>query len=189
MQRSAVHLMTSPSEGFSLVVAESKTCGVPCVMYKLHIRFSREERGLVNVPQGNVDAAAEKIAQLLQDSAMRKEMGDEARRSAKDFEEFDIEKLWEKILEASVSERPAMACPDGLQQEMQEVLCRAAYAKVLARNRELHESGEKVAMLEQRTSQLESELSSLRSSRTFRAGEALAVPIRVFRRFVGESDR
>lgn len=189
MQRSAVHLMTSPSEGFPLVVAESKTCGVPCVMYSLHIRFSREERGLVNVPQGNVDAAAEKIAQLLHNNALRKEMGDEARRSARDLEEVAIESLWEKILKASVSIHPVIACPDGLQQEMQEVLCRAAYEKVLARNRELRESSEKIAELQKKTSHLEGELSSLRTSKTYRVGETLAAPIRVFRRIVGESDK
>lgn len=189
MQKASVHLMTSPSEGFSLVVAESKTCGVPCVMYKLHIRFSREARGLINVPQGNVDAAAEKIAQLLHDDALRKEMGAEARRSAKDLEDFDIVGLWEQILEASVSEHAAPACSDELQREMQEVLCKAAYAKVLVRNRELHESREKIAKLEQRASRLESELSALRSSKTYRAGEAVAAPIHVLRRIVGESGK
>ena len=189
MQRSSVHLMTSPSEGFPLVVAESKTCGVPCVMYRLPIRFSREERGLANVPQGTIDAAAEKVAQLLRDDSLRRAMGDEARRSAKDLEGFDVDGLWEQILNAPVSEHAASACSDGLLREMQEVLCRAAYAKVLARNKELHESGEKIAELEQRVSQLEVELSSLRSSKTYRAGEAVATPIRLFRRIVGESGK
>ena len=72
---------------------------------------------------------------------------------------------------------------------MQEVLCKAAYAKVLVRNRELHESREKIAKLEQRASRLESELSALRSSKTYRAGEAVAAPIHVLRRIVGESGK
>ena len=158
-------------------------------MYRLPIRFSREERGLANVPQGTIDAAAEKVAQLLRDDSLRRAMGDEARRSAKDLEGFDVDGLWEQILNAPVSEHAASACSDGLLREMQEVLCRAAYAKVLARNKELHESGEKIAELEQRVSQLEVELSSLRSSKTYRAGEAVATPIRLFRRIVGESGK
>lgn len=189
MQKASVHLMTSPSEGFPLVVAESKTCGVPCVMYKLHIRFSREARGLMNVPQGNVDAAAKKVAQLLHDNALRKELGEEARRSAKDLEGFDVEGLWEQILKASVSEHAASACSDGLLREMQEVLCRAAYTKVLARNKDLRESGEKIAELERRVFQLEQELSSLRGSKTYRAGEAISTPVHVFRRIVGKSGK
>ncbi|WP_165443623.1 glycosyltransferase [Olsenella sp. Marseille-P4559] len=189
MLRSSVHLMTSPSEGFPLAVAESKACGVPCVMYELPIRFSREARGLVSVPQGGVDAAAQKTSQLLRDDALRKAMGDEARRSAEELEAFDIDGLWKRILEASVSDHPVLAGSNGLRREMQEVLCGVAYAKVLARNRELHERGEKIDELERRVSELGSELSSLQSSRTYRAGEAIAGPIRAFRRIVGEGGK
>jgi glycosyltransferase involved in cell wall biosynthesis len=79
MSGASVHLLTSPSEGFSLVVLESKTCGVPCVMYQLPIRFSREGKGVANVRQGDLDGAAAAIVRLLQDDDLRHRMGVEAR--------------------------------------------------------------------------------------------------------------
>lgn len=190
MQKASVHLVTSPSEGSPLVVAESKTCGVPCVMYRMPIRFSREARGLANVPQGNVDSAAQKVAELLRDDALRKSMGDEARRSAAELEMFDAEALWQKVFITSIERtKPLSPNMDELGQKMQEVLYKAAYAKVLARNRELHEMSERIVELENEVSQLENELQALRSSKTYRAGEAVAAPVHILRRIVGTSGK
>jgi glycosyltransferase involved in cell wall biosynthesis len=193
MSGASVHLLTSPSESFSLVVLESKTCGVPCVMYRLPIRFSREGKGLVNVRQGDLDGAADAIVKILTDKSLRHHLGLEARASAKDIESFDVHHLWETVFATALSPYHHKESEGGSEvaasQEMQVSMCATAYADVLKRNRERSDQENRMRELQERVSELEAELSSLRSSRTFRAGEAVAAPIHVLRRIVGESGK
>lgn len=185
MSGASVHLLTSPSEGFSLVVLESKTCGVPCVMYRLPIRFSREGKGLVNVRQGDVDGAAKAIAKVLLDDDLRHRMGREARESAKEIEAFDLPRFWKSVFAMAIGDHrqtgPAGGPDAAARLEMQEVMCATAYADVLRRNRERADQEGRIRELRERVYGLEAELDRLRASRAFRVGNALARPIRLIR--------
>ncbi|MCH3957489.1 MAG: hypothetical protein LKE45_09135 [Olsenella sp.] len=48
---------------------------------------------------------------------------------------------------------------------------------------------ERIVELENEVSQLENELQALRSSKTYRAGEAVAAPVHILRRIVGTSGK
>ena len=97
-QSADVMLSTSRFEGFSLALAEGKVCGLPLVCYFLaNWDMARNPRGMVNIPQGDICAAAREIVKLLTDDDYRYEMGRQARESGVEFVKTDIGKIWDDI--------------------------------------------------------------------------------------------
>ena len=97
----AVYLSTSRYEGFPTGLAESKSHGLPCVMYDLpYLEMVRDGAGLVTVPQGDVDAAANAVAGLLRDEGRRAAMGAAARASIEKYSAYDLAGGWSRVLEA-----------------------------------------------------------------------------------------
>lgn len=96
---SDVFLMTSAYEGYSLTLQESKCLGVPCVAYDMPYLelFRLPQGGLVSVPQRDVQAAAEAICQLLEDTDYRRSMGAKARRSIEQVAQVDLGARWAEI--------------------------------------------------------------------------------------------
>ena len=92
-QMASAILLTSEYEGAPMTVMESKVFGVPLVTYELpNVSAIREERGMFVVPQRNRQAAADRIVQLLENEELRRRMGDQARRSAEEIAEFDLDR-------------------------------------------------------------------------------------------------
>ena len=109
-RKAAVLLMTSPSEGNPLVIAESKVFGVPAVMYDLPcVSFVEEACGLIAVPINDVDAAAKAVVQLLQNDDLRLEYGRRARESAEQAEAFDRQAFWKQVLDTALSPESKMS--------------------------------------------------------------------------------
>ena len=105
-QKASAILVTSDVEGWSMVVMEGKAFGVPLVTYELPNLFAiRREQGMFVVPQRDRHAAADRIVRLLEDEALRRRMGDEARRSAWEIEEFDFGAHWKKIFDLAMFPR------------------------------------------------------------------------------------
>ncbi|MBO5878981.1 MAG: glycosyltransferase, partial [Clostridia bacterium] len=97
-QNAGVMLMTSDFEGFSMVIAESKAYGVPTVLYDLpNLDFVRDGRGMITVPQNNVQMAADAIIKLLSDDELRVSYGKEARASIEDMYSESIAEKWVDI--------------------------------------------------------------------------------------------
>ncbi len=106
-QGADVMLSTSRFEGFSLSLTEGKICGLPLVCYYLsNWDMAREPRGMVNVPQGDIGAAADAIVEILQNDELRHRMGAEARESAKALYSLDLAKHWDYIFEQTMLEKP-----------------------------------------------------------------------------------
>ena len=95
-QKTAVYLMTSQLESFSMTLMESKAHGVPCVLFDLpNLELLRVGRGAVVVRQRDLPAAARAVVRLLRDEGYRKEMGLAARDSMEAFlATVDIAKEW-----------------------------------------------------------------------------------------------
>jgi hypothetical protein len=107
--RAAALLMTSMYEGFPMVLAEAKSYGVPVVMYDLpYLEMVKDARGVVTVPQEDVDALANAAIRLLQDENAHSEAARQAREAAEDFAAFDLKAAWQKVFDDVGSGAAAM---------------------------------------------------------------------------------
>lgn len=101
LHQASVFLNTSDYEGFSLVMLESKSFGIPIVLYELpYLTLSRKGTGVFPVRFGDADAAAEQIVRLLQDSELRNLTGVAARKHALELSEYNYEQLWSNVLDS-----------------------------------------------------------------------------------------
>ncbi len=103
-QSADVMLITSKIEGFCLSLLEGKICGLPLVIYDLpNLDTVRDAKGMAVVPQNDIDAAAEKIIEILSDDKLKKQMGKEARESAEEILSIDLAKHWDYIFEKTLN--------------------------------------------------------------------------------------
>ena len=78
-------------------------CGIPLVMYELpNLDITRNAKGMIVVPQSDIEAAAHEIVKLFKDDIYKKEIGRQARESAEEFYSIDLAKHWQSIFELSV---------------------------------------------------------------------------------------
>jgi glycosyltransferase involved in cell wall biosynthesis len=101
-------VLVNPSvrEGWGLNVIEANALGVPCVAYNvvgLRDSVKDEVTGLL-VESGNVEALAEAIISILQDDAMRRQLGENALKYAKEFNWDKTAEEFMKILEQLTDE-------------------------------------------------------------------------------------
>ena len=97
-ERASVLLLTSEYEGFSLVLAESQAHGVPAVMYEMPgPTIVRSGRGVVQVPMGDMDRAADAVVSLLADHDRRLRAGREARANIEELSGFDVDEAWRAV--------------------------------------------------------------------------------------------
>lgn len=97
----AVYFMTSPYEGFPMSLIESKNYGLPTVMYDIEgLELTKDNLGVIKIPQGNVEALANGIISILENKEKRKKLSIEARQSIEKFADIDLMNLWKKVIEA-----------------------------------------------------------------------------------------
>lgn len=105
-KKSGILLMTSDFEGFSMVIAESKTYGVPTVLYDLpNLEFVRDARGMIAVPQNNAQMAAEAVIKLIKDDELRVSYGKAARESIEDMYSVDVAEKWKLIFDDVIAHK------------------------------------------------------------------------------------
>ncbi len=103
-----VMLNTSPHEGWSLVIAESKFYELPSVIYELpDNELTRDGRGFIGVPQGDSHAAAQAIIKILTDTKLRCDLSAQARASLQPFLNYDIGGAWQRIFNDLENNVPA----------------------------------------------------------------------------------
>ena len=109
-QKADILISTSKFEGFGLALMESRICGLPIVCYELpNLDITRENRGIVSVPQSDITAAADAIVQILQNDNLKKRMGAEARKSAEELYGIDLGEHWDRIFAETLKPKPAPA--------------------------------------------------------------------------------
>lgn len=111
-QRASLHILTSITESFCLVIAEAKSYGIPTVMYEIPFLelVQGENNGLIQVPRFNREELANAVINLLSDKKRLKEYGIKATESIKPFNNNAVLKSWEKIffsLENNVKDKEA----------------------------------------------------------------------------------
>jgi len=100
-----IHLLTSVTESFCLVLAEAKAKGIPTAMFEIpFLELVESGKGLVTAPQGDVAALAAGIVELVKNSEKRRQLGKEARESLTVFNDEAVWKSWNRaLLESEIS--------------------------------------------------------------------------------------
>ncbi len=99
-RRSELHILTSISETFPMAIAESKSYGMPLVMYELpFVELVRESKGkgIVSIPQGDIKMMAKSIVKILKDKEYKERLQKEAHDSLEAFLSVDPKSKWQEI--------------------------------------------------------------------------------------------
>lgn len=97
--KAAVYFMTSPYEGFPMSLVESKSFGVPTVMYEIEgLEITIDNLGVIKVPQGDIESMAIGIVKVLSDKKLRIRLAKEAKQSIEHYAQIDLMSLWKKVI-------------------------------------------------------------------------------------------
>ncbi len=109
LRRSWVHLLTSPKEGWGIANIEAAACGTPTVASDspgLRDSVIDGETGFL-VPHGEIDALADRVETLLNDEALRRQMGGACRAFSEGLSwERSAERMEAFLRDAVVSNGP-----------------------------------------------------------------------------------
>ncbi len=94
----SVFLMTSTFEAYPMVLGESMSYGLPCVMYELpYLELLNENNGYLSCKQKNIYACAELLVKVLQDENLKKEMGQASRQKIEEVATYDFIADWKTL--------------------------------------------------------------------------------------------
>ena len=95
----SVQLVTSSFESFSMVIAESKSFGVPLVTYELPmLDLLKDGKGYVSVKCHDIQAASKSILEIFNNKNYMEHLSREARESIEPFLNYDFDEEWAKLL-------------------------------------------------------------------------------------------
>ena len=99
---SSVCVLSSRYEGFSLVILEAMSCGVPVVSFDCPYgpRYIISDGNGLLVDYLNSQALADGICRLIEDEALRKRIGANARTSVLRFSKDIVMQQWEKLFDS-----------------------------------------------------------------------------------------
>ena len=189
--KAAVMLVTSEVEGFPMALYEGKIFGLPIVLYELpYLTLSKGNRGMLPVPMGDIESAANYLIEMLTDECKRKEVGNEARIHALELAEYNHAKKWNEILLSLEKSRKQMDSDESEKIMWETLLIHHTYglAKTSATfQKELREIRQKnnalykeLTISKQKNTSLQKQMGDLRGSLSFKCGRALTfVPRKV----------
>ena len=105
---SSICILSSRFEGFGMILLEAMTCGVPCVSFDCPYGPSdiikNGEDGFL-VEHLNTNALAKRICDLIENDALRKEMGNAARKNIQRYDKENIMQEWISLFNSLLSKR------------------------------------------------------------------------------------
>ena len=107
MQESSIFVFPSRYEGFGLVLIEAMINGVPCISFDCPYGpsdiINNGNDGFL-IPNGNIQAMADKICYLIKNEEIRIKMGKKAHQSAMRYSPGNIMPLWDKLFNEIVNQ-------------------------------------------------------------------------------------
>lgn len=99
---SSIFVLPSRFEGFGLVLIEAMACGVPVIAFDCE----NGPRSIITdgvdgflIPPFDIDAYARKMLLLMQNESLRKQMGDNAKKTASQYDIEIIGKQWKQLFD------------------------------------------------------------------------------------------
>lgn len=112
-QRASLHLLTSVTESFCLVIAEAKSYRIATVMYDIpFLELTEDGKGVEVVRQDDSDAAARRIVELMSDPELLRGKGEEAYSTLSRFNDREVIARWCEIFDRLDREERVEACGD-----------------------------------------------------------------------------
>lgn len=100
-QKASIHLLTSITESFCLVIAEAKSYHVPTVMYDIpFLELIEDRKGVLIERQGNIDGMAKRVVHLLRYPAEARRLGEEAFTTLECFNDDEVVARWQSIFDS-----------------------------------------------------------------------------------------
>ena len=96
----SVVAMSSRYEGLPMILLEAQAYGLPIVSFACKFGpadvVTDGSDGFL-VPEGDIEALAQRLATVMEDDALRQRMGEAARKSSERYEEEGVMKKWETL--------------------------------------------------------------------------------------------
>ena len=99
---SSICVLSSIYEGFSLVIMEAMSCGIPCVSFDSPFgprNIIKDGEDGILVEYLNSQALAENICKVIEDEDLRKRLGEKAKQNIQRFSKDAIMKQWTDLFE------------------------------------------------------------------------------------------
>ena len=189
-KKADVCLLTSVSESFSMVIAESKAYGIPFVMYEIpQLEMVQGDAGVISVPQGGIKEMTSAIVSLLKDEAYKERMGAEAKKSLEKIRAFDLEGTWRKLIENTRDNSNNNEIDVELDENTLKVLLKSLLIHYEAgstrKKAETWALKKQIVTLEESEQRLEKRLrkaNNIKNSHSFKVGKLiLAIPRKIIR--------
>lgn len=181
--RSDAYLLTSPTEGFALSMAEALWSRLPIVCFSLpNISFIHNLESVTQVGWHNIDAAAHALAELYDYDPQRRAMlGELSHSRIEEYCKRDVYQDWEPLLKVKLRQKSSeddlsLRYTQGIQDAISRILERQQNQETACQN------------LTNEIACVRHDLKCITSSKSFRLGRALTYPARRLRNLFSRVD-